>query len=96
MCWSAGTKELASLFLSYLRYLSYLELSKRAFNPFFVPCSLLSEKEGGSGVPFSSLGTTTEVRPTCAVPGQALHTGEKFNAPLEKAHEESVVWARAC
>lgn len=50
------------------------------FNTFFVRCPLLSEKEGGFGVPFSSLGTATEVSPTHAAPGQALHAGEKHRA----------------
>lgn len=54
ICWSAATKELASILLSYLRYLSYLKLSKGAFNSFFVPCSLLSEK-GALGCRSSAL-----------------------------------------
>lgn len=84
ICWSAATKELASILLSYLRYLSYLKLSKGAFNSFFVPCSLLSEKEGGSGVPFFSLGIATEVSPACACWGRFYTPGRSSVLPWKK------------
>lgn len=68
---------------SILRYLSYLKLSKRAFIPFFVPCFLLSKKEGAR-VTFSSLGTATEVSCTHAVLGQTLQRGRSSAIPWKK------------
>lgn len=63
VCCSARTKEVPSMLLSHLRYLSYLKSSKGENSHFFVPYSLLREEEGGSKVPFSSVGTDTEVIP---------------------------------
>lgn len=82
-CWSAWTKELASLLLSYLRYLSYLRPSKGAFIPFFVPCFLLSKMKGDR-VSFSGLGTATEVSRTHAVLGQTLQPGRSSVIPWKK------------
>lgn len=80
-CWSAWTKELASLLLSYLR--TYLRPSKGAFIPFFVPCFLLSKMKGDR-VSFSSLGTATEVSRTHAVLGQTLQPGRSSVIPWKK------------
>lgn len=92
------------LLQSYLRYLSYLKqisavLCQASSQSIFVPCSFLRERDRGSGVPFSSLGSATEVSPACAALQQALHAGEEHPSttlPCKKTDEGSVVCARAC
>lgn len=81
ICWSAGTKGMASMLLSYPRYLSYLKLPKGVFNPFFLPCALLSKEEEGSGwlLPALALPQRSALHMQCW--GSSKHRGEAQCSP---------------